>query len=246
MRMINAGSLFSFFTVCEINKQYTYRDRRYLRPIEEGFWNWFDTLIVIFSWLGLYNEFVQHPEFLIVGRLFRTLRILRLLEISSELRAVERKIISIIPTIFSFFLLIGLLMYIYAVVGVYLFDHKVTAYGDFSNIAGGFLTLFKLLTLDDWSNIMKSFSKEGTIWFNQMYFVSFIILTAIISFNVFIAVLTSQVYEKMRLDRDIRIQEFSQHIDEEIEQSEEEISAQLNGLMSELKSLKEEIKSLKS
>lgn len=245
LRMINAGTLRSFLTLCTINKQFHYSDRRYLKPIEEGFWNWFDMLIVIFSWLGLYTEFVQHPEFLIVGRLFRTLRILRLLEISSELKAVEKKIISIIPTIFSFFLLIGLLMYIYAVVGVYLFDHKVTEFGDFSNIMTGFLTLFKLLTLDDWANIMNSFSTEGWIWFKQMYFVSFIILTAIISFNVFIAVLTSQVYDKMRLDRDIRIQEFSEHIDEEIGQSEEELMKKMNALMREIKSLKKDVNSLK-
>jgi len=245
LRMINAGSLTSFFTICTVNRDYHYTDRRFLDPTEDGFWNWFDTLIVVFSWLGVYNEFVQHPEFLIVGRLFRTLRILRLLEISNELKAVEKKIISIIPTIFSFFLLIGLLMYIYAVVGVYLFDHKVTDFGDFSNIMAGFLTLFKLLTLDDWSNIMKSFTNGSFEWFKQMYFVSFIILTAIISFNVFIAVLTSQVYEKMRKDRDIRIQEFSEHIDEEIDQSEQELLKQMNAMMTEIKSLKGEIKSLK-
>ena len=52
-------------------------------------------------------------------------------------------------------------------------------------------------------------------------------------------------YDKMRLDRDIRIQEFSEHIDEEIGQSEEELMKKLNAMMREIKSLKKDINSLK-
>lgn len=80
---------------------------------EHGVWNWFDAIIVIFSASSIFSHIFEHPEFLVVSRLFRVLRIMRLLEISEDLKAVERKIISIIPTVFSFALLLGILLYIY-------------------------------------------------------------------------------------------------------------------------------------
>jgi voltage-gated sodium channel len=180
---------------------------------EVGFWNWFDFLIVVFSALSLFGHLFEHPEFLVVSRLFRVLRVMRLLEVSEDLKAVERKIVSIIPTIFSFALLLGILLYIYSIIGIYLFSHHVFQHADFSTLGHSFLTLFQLMTLDSWSDMMlEASSKEigWKSWAIKGYFVSFVILTAIISFNVFVAVLTSQVQEKIvaeqqREEEDIKI-----------------------------------------
>jgi voltage-gated sodium channel len=60
---------------------------------ENGFWNWFDFLIVAVSVTSLFQHLFEHPEFLVVSRLFRVLRVLRLLEISTELKSVEHKIV---------------------------------------------------------------------------------------------------------------------------------------------------------
>lgn len=196
---------------------------------EVGFWNWFDFLIVVFSMLSLFGHLFEHPEFLVVSRLFRVLRVMRLLEVSEDLKAVERKIVSIIPTIFSFALLLGILLYIYSIIGIYLFSHHSFQHADFSTLSHSFLTLFQLMTLDSWSDMMLEASATEAGWKSwaiKGYFVSFVILTAIISFNVFVAVLTSQVQEK---------------IIEEQEKEEEEIQE----VLKEVRELRKEIAELR-
>jgi len=121
MRVLAEGNPVRFFSLLRWKKKEG--GRKGLVVSEEGFWNWFDFLIVLFSALSLFGHLFEHPEFLVVSRLFRVLRVMRLLEVSEDLKAVERKIVSIIPTIFSFALLLGILLYIYSIIGIYLFSH---------------------------------------------------------------------------------------------------------------------------
>jgi voltage-gated sodium channel len=209
---------------------------------EAGFWNWFDTIIVVFSASSIFYHIFEHPEFLVVSRLFRVLRIMRLLEVSKELKAVEKKIISIIPTVFSFALLLGVLLYIYSIIGIYLFSHKQYAHADFSNLGNAFLTLFQLMTLDGWSDLMYSVSEHfEESWFIRGYFISFVLLTAIVSFNVFVAVLTSQVQDKLAEEK----MTLMNRIDEEVADTEQEMQEGFKELMKEIKALRAEIAELK-
>lgn len=227
MRIIAEGNPIRFFTLVVWRKKQN--GSMGLIISEEGFWNWFDFLIVAFSALSLVGHIFEHPEFLVVSRLFRVLRVMRLLEVSEDLKAVERKIVSIIPTIFSFALLLGILLYIYSIIGIYLFSHHVFQHADFSTLSHAFLTLFQLMTLDSWSDMMLEASATEVgwkAWAIKGYFVSFVILTAIISFNVFVAVLTSQVHEKVVEDQ---------------QREEEEILT----LLKEVRELRKEVAELK-
>lgn len=76
------------------------------------------------------------------------LRIFRFLEISDELKMVEKQIIRIILTVFSFVLLLGILLYIYAIIGVYFFEHRDFGQANFSNLASALMILFQFMTLD--------------------------------------------------------------------------------------------------
>lgn len=212
---------------------------------EQGFWNWFDFTIVAVSVASLFSHVFEHPEFLVVSRLFRVLRVMRLLEISDELKAVERKIVSIIPTIFSFALLLGILLYIYSIIGVYLFSHHQYQHADFTSLGHAFLTLFQLMTLDGWSDMMYAASdKYNGSWLIKSYFVSFVVLTAIISFNVFVAVLTSQVHEKFIEDQK-RADKKLARLEGEISETEHDVEAGFNELLKEIRSLRSEIGELK-
>jgi voltage-gated sodium channel len=228
MRMIAEANPLKFFSLVRRKK---FEDGTQKLVIsEEGFWNWFDFLIVTFSVLSLFGHLFEHPEFLVVSRLFRVLRVMRLLEVSEDLKAVERKIVSIIPTIFSFALLLGILLYIYSIIGIYLFSHHQFEHADFSTLSHSFLTLFQLMTLDSWSDMMLEASATEIGWKSwaiKGYFVSFVILTAIISFNVFVAVLTSQVHEKVVDDQ---------------KREEEEIKI----LLKEVRELRKEVAQLKN
>ncbi|HZY81816.1 MAG TPA: ion transporter [Cyclobacteriaceae bacterium] len=227
MRILAEGNPIRFFSLMTWKRKQS--GNMGLVVSEDGFWNWFDFLIVVFSTLSLFGHLFEHPEFLVVSRLFRVLRVMRLLEVSEDLKAVERKIVSIIPTIFSFALLLGILLYIYSIIGIYLFSHHQFAHADFSTLSHAFLTLFQLMTLDSWSDMMQEASATEIGWKSwaiKGYFVSFVVLTAIISFNVFVAVLTSQVHEKFVEDQ---------------EREEEEIKA----LLREVRELRKEVGDLK-
>ncbi len=211
---------------------------------EVGFWNWFDFLIVLVSIVSLLSHLFEHPEFLVVSRLFRVLRVMRLLEVSDDLKAVERKIVSIIPTIFSFALLLGILLYIYSIVGIYLFSHHQYQHADFTSLSHAFLTLFQLMTLDGWSEMMYAASDNyNGSWLIKSYFVSFVVLTAIISFNVFVAVLTSQVHEKVMLDQ--KVSGKLTKIEGEVSSTEREVEMGFKEVMIELKALRKEVEALK-
>lgn len=231
----NPLAFFSLFTV--VKKQ--------IKINENAFWNWFDFIIVAVSVTSLFGHFFEHPEFLVVCRLFRVLRVLRLLEISSELKSVEHKIVSIIPTIFSFALLLGILLYIYSIIGIFLFSHHQFEHADFTSLGNAFITLFQLMTLDGWSDMMyaASASYNGS-WFIKGYFVSFVVLTAIISFNVFVAVLTSQVHEKVVQDQKINKKKLSQ-LEVEIIETDQDVQEGFKEVLKELKLLRAEMEELR-
>ncbi len=211
---------------------------------EAGFWNWFDFTIVVVSTISLLSHLFEHPEFLVVSRLFRVLRVMRLLEVSDDLKSVERKIVSIIPTIFSFALLLGILLYIYSIVGIYLFSHHQYQHADFTSLSHAFLTLFQLMTLDGWSEMMYAASENyNGSWLIKGYFVSFVVLTAIISFNVFVAVLTSQVHEKVMVDQ--KVAGKLTKLEGEVSLTEREVEMGFKEVMSELKALRKEVEALK-
>ncbi|MCZ8355434.1 MAG: ion transporter [Cyclobacteriaceae bacterium] len=238
LRIFAASPPLQFFKLFSIqNKKVNVTD--------EGFWNWFDFVIVSVSVASLFGHFFEHPEFLVVSRLFRVLRVLRLLEISSELKAVEQKIVSIIPTIFSFALLLGILLYIYSIIGIYLFSHHQYESADFSTLGNAFLSLFQLMTLDGWSDMMHAASKHyDNSWWIKGYFVSFVILTAIISFNVFVAVLTSQVHEKVIEDQKQNKKQLKD-IKGELAETEQEVQQGFKQVLSELQALRSEIEQIK-
>jgi voltage-gated sodium channel len=248
--------LFTVFFTCEIIvrliaernpinffKLFSFKNRRVIVD-EDGFWNWFDFTIVVVSIISLFGHLFEHPEFLVVSRLFRVLRVLRLLEVSAELKAVERKIVSIVPTIFSFALLLGILLYIYSIIGIYLFSHHQYQNADFTTLGHAFITLFQLMTLDGWSDMMYSASASyNDSWLIKSYFVSFVILTAIVSFNVFVAVLTSQVHEKVVEDQKTSNRKITQ-LEGDVMETEHEVHDGFKEVMIELKALRAEVKAL--
>ena len=234
LRILSYRPTFEFFRLIRING-------KKVQVEAEGFWNWFDFIIVIVSITSLFQHLFPHPEFLLISRLFRVFRVLRLLEISEELKSVQKKILSIVPTIFSFALLLGILLYIYAIIGIYLFGHHQYKTADFSSLGRALTTLFQLMTLDDWGEMMQSASaNHNDSWLIRGYFISFVILTAIVSFNVFVAVLTSQVHEKYVNEQKVNKSKLSD-LQGNIQETEQEVQEGFNKVMQELAVLREEI-----
>ncbi len=236
------GMYFVLFHLKKVTKDG--RTRTDIEFTEHGFWNYFDFILIAFSLSGLFAQLFLHPSFLQVGRLFRIFRIFRLLEISEHLKEVERRIMSIIPTVFSFAVLLLILNYIYAIMGMFMFDSRVFATCNFSTMVDSFVTLFQVMTLDNWSDVMVDI-KTNTPGYHpyiiQFYFVSFVVFTSIIAFNVFIAVMTSQVQHKLEVDLEKKVAEVqlvddSTHV--QLKESMDEILTELRRVKDELNEIK--------
>lgn len=152
-------------------------------------WNVFDTLIVTASMIP-----IDDSEMILLARLVRVFRVLRLISIIPELRILISALIKALPPMGYVLLLMFIMFYIYAAVGSFLFDdiNKVL-WGD---IAVAMLTLFRVVTFEDWTDVMYETMEVYPL--SWMYYLSFIFLNAFVFLNMMIGI----VIERMQAEHD--------------------------------------------
>ena len=91
-------------------------------------------------------------------------------------------------------ILMGIVLYSYALVGFKQFsEHDPEHWG---SLGVSVLSLFQIMTLDDWGNIMHTtIMLEPLAW---VYFVSFITISAFIVVNLFIAIVIRNLNDSMQ------------------------------------------------
>ena len=146
-------------------------------------WNVFDFTIVCLSLLPVAGPFVT------VARLARLLRALRLVSALPELRLIVATMLRSIPSLANVIVLLGLILYVYAVVGVHLFAGVDPLHWGALPRAG--LTLFEILTLEGWVDLMDA-SLAATRW-AWVYYVSFVVLAVFVVINLFIAIVINNL-----------------------------------------------------
>ena len=87
-------------------------------------------------------------------------------------------------------ILMGIFLYIFAVIGTMLFSELSPEY--FGNLQRTILTLFQIVTLDSWSSGLMRPLMEFNPWV-WIYFVSFVLVGTFIIFNLFIGVIVNNV-----------------------------------------------------
>ena len=146
-------------------------------------WNVFDFTTVALSLLPTAGPFAT------VARLARLLRALRIVSALPELRLIVATMLRSIPSLANVIVLLGLILYVYAVVGVHLVGEvDATHWGSLPR-AG--LTLFEILTLEGWVDLMDA-SAIGTRW-AWVYYVSFVVLAVFVVINLFIAIVINNL-----------------------------------------------------
>ncbi len=168
-------------------------------------WNLFDFFIVAIALLPI------HAEFVTVLRLLRLLRILRLVRFLPKLQMLVGALLKSIPSMGYIGLLLLLMFYMYAVAGVFLFSQNDPFH--FGNLQIAFLTLFKILTMEGWIDILdiqiygctnyyteeflKNLCREPETFpvIAPIYFISFILLGTMIILNLFIGVIIQGMEE---------------------------------------------------
>jgi len=184
-------------------------------------WNVFDFTIVLITLIPLDNSSTAA-----IARLLRIFRILRLLTARPELKKIIDMLIRSVPSIIDIVVLMFIIFYIYAIIGNFLFEEAKSGLWD--NLLIAMLTLFRILTFEDWTDVMYE-GMEIYSW-SWIYFVSFVIIAAFVFFNLFVAVIIGEM-EKMN----------NQEIEDEIHND----SKKLDLLLEKIDKLQNEIKELK-
>lgn len=152
-------------------------------------WNIFDTLIVVVSLIP-----IEDSEMALLGRLIRIFRVLRMVSIIPELRLLLNSLIKALPQLGYIILLMFIIFYIYAAVGSTFFANiNEDLWGD---IAVSLLTLFRVMTFEDWTDVMY---ETMTVYpWSWLFYLSFIFFTAFAFLNMVIGVVVNVLEEESR------------------------------------------------
>ncbi|QHD50325.1 ion transporter [Vreelandella aquamarina] len=157
-------------------------------------WNVFDFLIVTASLIPM-----DDSEMVLLARLLRIFRVLRLVSMIPELKMLLGALVKSIPRMGYVVLLMFIIFYIYAALGSFLF-HNVDEFL-WGNISIAMLTLFRIATFEDWTDVMYA-TQEEYAW-SWVYYLTFIFLTAFIFLNMMIGIVLDVMQkESAQLDTD--------------------------------------------
>ncbi len=157
-------------------------------------WNVFDFIIVGIALVPASGPFA-------ILRALRILRILRLLTKIDRLRHIVESLMRAIPSIGWIALLLGMVFYIFAVMGTELFGKSFPE--TFGHLGRSLFSLFQIMTLESWSMAVARPVME-VYPFAWLYFVSFILITAFTVLNLFIGIIVSTMQEKHYEEEEIK------------------------------------------
>ena len=157
-------------------------------------WNVFDTFIVLVSLIP-----IEDSELAILGRLVRIFRVLRMVSIIPELRILINSLIKALPQLGYVMLLMFIIFYIYAAIGTTFFANiNPTLWGD---IAVSLLTLFRVMTFEDWTDVM--YETMAVYPLSWSFYLSFIFFTAFAFLNMVIGIVVNVLEQERQLEADI-------------------------------------------
>jgi voltage-dependent calcium channel L type alpha-1D len=178
--------------------------------------NRFDVLVVIISIIEL--AVVEAAGMPSLGlSVFRAVRLLRLLKYTNywkPLRALVTKLTHNMGVIISLLVLVQLMIFIFALLGMQLFGGRVESRSHFNDFGSAYITIFQILTGENWNEVMNDTivgcggieSAKGSI--ASLYFVILILVGDFVILNVFLAIAVDcldvvlEAIEEQRAERD--------------------------------------------
>ena len=176
-------------------------------------WNVFDFVIVAVCFLPF------NAEYAAVLRLLRLLRVLKLVRALPRLQILVGALLKSIPSMVYVSILLVLLFYVYSCAAVFIFGENDPVH--FRDLPNSMLSLFRVVTGEDWTDVMyiamhgcDNYGYDDTmkeIWdcrpmaegghskgmpvFGALFFVSFMMLGAMVILNLFIGVIMNGMEE---------------------------------------------------
>ena len=178
----------TLFFLVEISIRFLGEERK--RDFFKNGWNVFDTTIVLISLIP-----IQEGEMALLGRLVRIFRVLRMVSIITELRMLLNSLLKALPQLGYVVLLMFIIFYIYAAIGATLFETINPAlWGDISR---GMLTLFRVMTFEDWTDVM--YETMQVYPMSWTFYISFIFLSAFAFLNMVIGIVVGAMDAEQKL-----------------------------------------------
>ena len=135
---------------------------------------------------------IQDSELALVGRLVRIFRVLRMVSIIPELRVLLNSLLAAMPQLGYVLLMMFIIFYIYAAIGSTFFATiNPELWGD---IAISMLTLFRVMTFEDWTDVM--YETMAVHPFSWVFYLSFIFLSAFAFLNMIIGIVVNVLEEE--------------------------------------------------
>eukprot|EP00960_Hanusia_phi_P012346 360423-Hanusia_phi.AAC.4 len=154
-------------------------------------WNWFDMLVIGTS---LWSIFGDGGGGTAVLRLLRAGRVIRFFNRLPSLRKIIVALYESIPAMLNAMLLTATVIAMYGIMGVSFFSVRSPEW--FGSFSTSMFTLFQASTFDGWSDIVRTLYQEQAGYVSEpaitTYFISFMLIVALILFQVVIAVLLEE------------------------------------------------------
>jgi voltage-gated sodium channel len=154
-------------------------------------WNVFDFVVVAIAFV----PGIRSSSTLL--RLARLVRVVRIVRLFPDLRVLLAGVWRSIPPLFAIGLATGMMLFVYGMVGWTLFADELP--DDWGNIGRAMLTLFVMLTLENFPAYMEA-GMEVHPW-SWVYFVSFVLIAAFVVINVLIGIVLNSMEEAREADR---------------------------------------------
>ncbi|XP_061352144.1 two pore calcium channel protein 1 isoform X2 [Gastrolobium bilobum] len=213
--------IFGWIYVIEmVLKVYSYGFENYWRDGSNRF-DFIITLIIVIGETITFASpdgllFFSNGEWIRYLLLARMLRLIRLLMHVKRYRGFVATFLTLIPSLMPYLGIIFCVLCIYCSLGVQIFggivnagnpELEATSLADndyllfnFNDYPNGMVTLFNMLVLGIWEEVMQSYQElTGTFWTNA-YFISFYLITVLLLLNLVVAFVLEAFFAEMELE----------------------------------------------
>uniref|UniRef100_A0A8C4N087 Cation channel sperm associated 3 n=1 Tax=Equus asinus asinus TaxID=83772 RepID=A0A8C4N087_EQUAS len=204
----------------------------YVDPIDywkDGY-NVLDVVIIITVFIpyGLRKFKGKHYPYLNIADGIQSLRILKLITYSRGIRTLITAVGQTVYTVASVIILLFVLMYIFAILGFYLFG--VPDGGDMNNwgnLAVAFFTLFSLATVDGWTDLQHQLDARN-FTLSRTFTIVFILLASFIFLSMFVGVMIIHTEDSIKkFERELMVERHMTLMEEKqviLKRQQEEVS----------------------
>lgn len=191
-------------------------------------WNVFDFFVVAVALIP------QSAAFSVL-RTLRVLRALRLVSRVPSMRRVVSALLSALPGMGSIVALLGLLVYVAAVMATGLFGAAAPEY--FGSLGASLFTLFHVMTLEGWPDVARAVM--AAVPWAWAFFLVYILVSTFAVLNLFIAVIVNAMQSQVEHD----LEESQADQTREMRRSFQRLSAELSEMRAELSAIRAAVSS---